>query len=61
MAENRNALEIGDPDGVLLAVADQLGPMLWSARSAEVKCMVTAPGGAPCAYDPRSVLAGVVT
>ncbi|HUF55037.1 MAG TPA: glutamine synthetase family protein [Thermohalobaculum sp.] len=59
--ENALALERGDPDGPLVALPATLGPMLWAARpTAQVQCSIEEPDGAPCAYDPRAVLARVV-
>ncbi len=62
VAEAGIAIETGDPDGVLLPVAETLAPMLWAGRpTAQVQCMMTDAGGAEvCGYDPRGVLARVV-
>ncbi len=56
------AIEVGDPDGVLLPVAETLAPMLWAGRpTAQVQCMMTDVAGRDvCGYDPRGVLARVV-
>ncbi len=62
VAEAGIAIETGDPDGVLLPLAETLAPMLWAGRpTAQVQCMMTDAGGAEvCGYDPRGVLARVV-
>jgi glutamine synthetase len=61
VAEAGIAIETGDPDGVLLPLAETLAPMLWAGRpTAQVQCMMTDAGGAEvCGYDPRGVLARV--
>ncbi|GMG83494.1 glutamine synthetase family protein [Paralimibaculum aggregatum] len=59
--ESGTAIERGDPDGLLLPVPESLAPMGWAARpTAQLICTLTEEDGSPCAYDPRSVLAGVV-
>lgn len=60
--ESGIAIEIGDPDGVLVPVAETLAPMHWADRpAAQLQCTMTAPDGeTPCPFDPRNVLAGVV-
>ncbi len=62
VAEAGIAIEVGDPDGVLLPVAETLAPMLWAGRpTAQVQCMMTdAEGVEVCGYDPRGVLARLV-
>jgi len=62
VAEAGIALERGDPDGVLLPVAETLAPMPWAGRpTAQLQCMMTdAAGREVCGYDPRGVLARVV-
>jgi len=54
----RVALEIGDPDGVLLPVASTLAPMVWADRpTGQVQAMMLEPGGTePTAIDARGVL-----
>lgn len=61
VAEAGIAIERGDPDGVLLPVAQTLAPMPWPARpAAQVQCMMSdACGTGICGYDPRGVLARV--
>ena len=61
VAEAGIAIEVGDPDGVLLPVAETLAPMLWAGRpTAQLQCMMTdAAGVEVCGYDPRGVLARV--
>ncbi len=61
VAETGIAIEVGDPDGVLLPVAGTLAPMLWATRpTAQLQCMMTdAAGVEVCGYDPRGVLARV--
>jgi len=61
VAEAGIAIEVGDPDGVLLPVAETLAPMLWAGRpTAQVQCMMTDVAGRDvCGYDPRGVLARV--
>jgi glutamine synthetase len=61
VAEANIAIEKGDPDGVLLPVAETLAPMLWAGRpTAQLQCMITDAGGSEVSgYDPRGVLARV--
>ncbi|MEO0821731.1 MAG: glutamine synthetase family protein [Pseudomonadota bacterium] len=56
------AIERGDPDGVMLPVAETVAPMLWAGRpTLQVQCMISDERGeAVAAIDPRGVLAGVV-
>ncbi|MEM1383429.1 MAG: glutamine synthetase family protein [Pseudomonadota bacterium] len=60
--ESGIAIEIGDPDGVLLPVAETLAPMLWAGRpTAQLQCMMSdASGGRVCPFDPRGVLSRVL-
>ncbi len=62
VAEAHIAVEIGDPDGVGWPIPHALGRALWAERPTAVALMtMTMPDGvAPCPYDPRQALAGVV-
>lgn len=62
VAESRVAIEVGDPDGLLVPVPATLAPMLWAQRpTAQLQCMLTDPGGVNLAgYDPRGVLVRLV-
>jgi len=62
VAESGIAMEIGDPDGVLVPIAGTLAPMRWAGRpTAQVQCTMTGTDGVmTCTFDPRHVLAGVV-
>jgi glutamine synthetase len=55
------AIDVGDPDGVLLPIAETLSPVLWTERpTVQLQCMMTDAGGQNvCGYDPRGVLARV--
>ncbi len=54
------AVDIGDPDGVGWPIPHAFGRCLWAERPTAVALMtMTEPGGAPCVYDPRQVLARV--
>jgi len=59
--ENAIAIERGDPDGVLMPVAETLAPVLWAGRpTVQLQCMMSETDGGLCAYDPRAVLLRVI-
>ena len=55
------AVDIGDPDGVGWPIAHSFGRCLWADRPTAVvlMTMTEADGAAPCAYDPRQMLARI--
>lgn len=60
VAEAAIAIERGDPDGPLIPAVGAIGPMLWAETpTLQVPCTLWEEG-APCAYDPRAVLAAQV-
>lgn len=56
------AIQLGDPDGILVPVPRSLAPMTWAGRpTAQLQCMMgDAAGASLCDYDPRALLARVV-
>lgn len=61
VAEAAIAIERGDPDGPLIPVAGAIGPMTWAGTpTLQIPCVLWEEG-APCAYDPRAVLAAQVS
>ncbi|MEM9781447.1 MAG: glutamine synthetase family protein [Pseudomonadota bacterium] len=61
VAEAGLALERGDPDGILVPIADSVAPMLWTDRpTLQVQCMLAEPDGMICTIDPRGVLMRVI-
>lgn len=60
VAENAIAIELGDPDGPMVPVAETLRPMLWAdPLVAQLQCTIAEGDGSPSPYDPRGVLAKV--